>query len=399
MKFRGFQYLFTAASFLILATDSAASGFRLSNQNAYVTGRGNAFVATADTPSAVYYNPAGMTQVEGNQIEGGSYIINFTVDYDGTSSDFANNDEWQTVPHFFYTNETTDNLSFGLGVYAPFGLGNDWNKSTSSFSSITKDAEVSLVTVAPALAYDLNEQISIGASINLNIADIDIAQGVGLAPNDSLRFVGDDTHVGYTLGVLWKLNTEHSLGAKYRSRANLGLSGSTYYEPLGLTSESNMDIELPDILTVGYSYKPDPTWDFGLDLEYIRWSSFSETAITKSPLGDLPQVFNWEDGYIWQLGVTRFLENGYALSAGYNYNENVQPDFLYNPVVADADRHWFNFSIAQTQGKYPWSIGYQYGTSDRNVTGDINRPITGENANGNYKTSAHSLIFTLGYKF
>lgn len=399
MKFRRILYVFTAVSLLVIAVDSVASGFRLSNQNAYVTGRGNAFVATANTPAAVYYNPAGMTQVEGSQIEGGSYVINFTVDYDGDPADFKNNDEWQPVPHFFYTTETTENLSFGLGIYAPFGLGNDWDQDASTFSSITRDAEVSLVTVAPAVGYNLNKQISVGASINLNMADIDIAQGVGLAPGDTLRFVGDDTHIGYTLGILWKLNNRHSLGAKYRSKADLSLSGTTSYQPLELTSESSMAIELPDILTVGYSYKPNQNWDLGLDLEYIRWSSFSETTITNSPLGDLPQVFNWENGYIWQLGFTRFLENGYALSAGYNYNENVQPDFLYNPVVADANRHWFNASIAQTRGQYPWSIGYQYGTSDRDVAGDINRPITGESANGNYQTTAHSLIFTIGYKF
>jgi hypothetical protein len=36
-------------------------GFRLPNQDPVAIARGNAFAATADNPSAMYYNPAGIT--------------------------------------------------------------------------------------------------------------------------------------------------------------------------------------------------------------------------------------------------------------------------------------------------------------------------------------------------
>ena len=36
-------------------------GFRNLNQEASAVARGNAFVATADNPSAIYYNPAGIS--------------------------------------------------------------------------------------------------------------------------------------------------------------------------------------------------------------------------------------------------------------------------------------------------------------------------------------------------
>jgi long-chain fatty acid transport protein len=40
-------------------------GFRIADQNAEATARGNAFTATADNPSAVFYNPAGITELSG----------------------------------------------------------------------------------------------------------------------------------------------------------------------------------------------------------------------------------------------------------------------------------------------------------------------------------------------
>src|SRR5215210_5345061 len=38
-------------------------GIRIADQNPYATARGNAFTATADNPSAIYYNPAGISQL------------------------------------------------------------------------------------------------------------------------------------------------------------------------------------------------------------------------------------------------------------------------------------------------------------------------------------------------
>lgn len=45
----------------VCAMNAFANGFRLADQDAFATARGEAFVATADNPSAVYYNPAGIT--------------------------------------------------------------------------------------------------------------------------------------------------------------------------------------------------------------------------------------------------------------------------------------------------------------------------------------------------
>src|SRR5215475_13415471 len=47
-------------------------GSRIPNQDAEAIGRGNAFAATADNPSALYYNPAGITQLEGNNVQLGA---------------------------------------------------------------------------------------------------------------------------------------------------------------------------------------------------------------------------------------------------------------------------------------------------------------------------------------
>ncbi len=70
-----------------------ALALRVPNQDASAIARGNAFVATADNPSAIYYNPAGITQLEGQNIQAGSlFYLGIYADYDSPSGQAIHND-------------------------------------------------------------------------------------------------------------------------------------------------------------------------------------------------------------------------------------------------------------------------------------------------------------------
>src|SRR5260221_14444744 len=80
-----------------------AVGYRLPNQDPEGIPRGNAFAATADNPSAIYYNPAGITQLEGQQARAGLYLISADTDYTSPSGAKAQTDRTvQAVPQFDY---------------------------------------------------------------------------------------------------------------------------------------------------------------------------------------------------------------------------------------------------------------------------------------------------------
>ena len=109
----------------LMVANSYGIGVFLPNQDAEAIGRGNAFAATADNPSAIFYNPAGITQIQGQEAEVG--VINYLgidVNYkapNGATTD--NNFEVTPAPQLYYTFSPTNlPLSFGLGFYAPFGL-------------------------------------------------------------------------------------------------------------------------------------------------------------------------------------------------------------------------------------------------------------------------------------
>src|SRR5213596_3488587 len=83
-------------------------GIRIADQDPFATARGNAFAATANNPSAIYYNPAGITQLEGNNFRLGTYGIYIDTDYDSPPGSrphvrIDNDEEIQALPQFYYT--------------------------------------------------------------------------------------------------------------------------------------------------------------------------------------------------------------------------------------------------------------------------------------------------------
>src|SRR3954469_10794700 len=73
----------------MLAMSSAAfgAGFGLFEQGAKATAMGGAFAATADDPSAIFYNPAGIAQQRHASFLAGGTVINFSNEFTGDPND------------------------------------------------------------------------------------------------------------------------------------------------------------------------------------------------------------------------------------------------------------------------------------------------------------------------
>ena len=131
-------------------------GLRIADQNAYATARGNAFAATADNASAIYYNPAGIAQLQGQQLLAGTYAITLGSEYTAPN----NGGETQTkgavyfTPQLFYSLSLKDvPVSFGLGFYSPYGLGLEW-PDNSTFRAMK--GNITYLTLNPVVAWKLH---------------------------------------------------------------------------------------------------------------------------------------------------------------------------------------------------------------------------------------------------
>ncbi len=393
--------LITGVFFLAAIPAAYANATRLPNQDAHATARGNAFVATADNPSAIYYNPAGITQIEGSQVLSESYIIRAAYDYEPSSGgpEVHAKREVAIIPQLYYVYTPEDSqFSYGIGAYAPFGQASDWPAS-SGFSTIATRNEITFITVAPTVAWKVCDQLSIGVGLQINIVEAKLrSRLVPFLPNE-LRYEGDDTSYGYNVGVMWKPSEHHVFGLNYQSRSTSNFSGTASASPLLATPEAaTFKLPFPDVITLGYSWRPNSDWNIEFAVDRTNWDLLNTHSIKSSSL-TLPLVFNWKPSYYYLLGATRQLEDGWFVSAGYSYSTNSVPDSSFNPAVPDMNRHLASVGLGRNFGAFTGYFTYQHGfTAHRTVTG-APTSLSGESPDGRYASTLDAINFSLSYSF
>ena len=254
-----------------------AAGYYLPNQDAFATARGNAFVATADSAAAVHYNPAGMTQVKEPRGESGVYAIVLGMRRMPAESNSKAQDELQVAPQVYYVQPFNDRLSFGFGLNSPFGLGTNWGRDTP-FSPVVTEARLLFASATSAVAYKVTDELSLGASVSLNYADLLLEQGLGV-PGSFLRFTGDDYGVSGTLSAHWQPHEKHAFGLIYSTESTFDLTGKTESNGLAPDFSASLDFMTPARLAGGYSYRPAPGWNIEANVEWLDWDQLNDLTL------------------------------------------------------------------------------------------------------------------------
>lgn len=387
-------------SLLALVPAALASGTRVGFKDAFATARGNAFVATADNPSALYYNPAGITQLDGFQLAANLYSVAVSSDYAGPGGTAAMDDDAQAIPAFYATYKPADApWAYGLAVYAPFGLATEW-ANTSPLRTFALKNEQTFVTYAFTGAWQVSPALSVGASLTYNEVETDLNRALGVfAPNDLFRFEGDGRALGFNLGLLWKINERHQFGLSYSHRTGVTLKGTSSTIPLVASEPAEARFEFPEVLIVGWSWRPTPQWNLEINLDWTNWNRFNTVTVQKAS-GATPLPFHWESGLFYEFGVTRYLGGGFNVSAGYCFTENSTPDLTYTPAVPDSDRHFYSLGAGYRGERFTADLAWQYADGGtRRVTGSPPSLLPGATADGTYSNSINAVSLSLGYKF
>jgi long-chain fatty acid transport protein len=387
---------------LVGGASAEAVGVRLPNQDPEGIARGNAFAATADNPSAIYYNPAGITQLEGVQVRAGLYLISADTKYTSPTGAKAETDSsLQPVPQLYIV-DTLQNLplSFGLGIYAPYGLALDWGDQ-NPFRTMAQRGKLLYVCANPVVAWRVLPSLSIAAGPTLNYSQASLKQGFSAYnPNDWFKFKGDDTAYGFNAGIRWEPIPQLAFGINYRSSTTENYHGHTETGPSAPfpyfpSTPTDASIHFPQYVAGGISFRPTPDWNFEFDLDWTDWDSLKQIVFKGTPLGDLPFVLNYKSGLMYEFGITRQLGKGYFVSVGYLYSENSSPDQNFNPIIPDANLHLGSAGVGHRGKRWDWALGYQFAyNGGREVKDDVN-PL----ANGTYKTFNNAVNLSATLKF
>ncbi len=393
--------LLLGASYLaVIAPPLAASGTRIGFKDAFATMRGDAFVATANDPAAIYYNPAGITQLSGQDLSISAYYISLGADYTSavTGTKTSMNQQNKILPQVYYTwTPSGSRVSLGLGFYQPFGLATDW-PTTTGFRTFATQNEETVYTLTPVIAWRINDQWSIGGGLTFNRLNVDLRRGIGILPTDEFRFKAHGSDVSFDVGIRWQPTPQHAFGICYRHQTSFALSGTADSAPFIMGESATATLPFPETITAGYSYRPTPEWNIEADLDWTNWTRVNTLVVSK-PSGPIALPLNWKSGFFYELGATRYLKEGWLVSAGYTYTDNSVPASTWNPAIPDANRQFLSVGVGRQQGPLHFMLALQHALpTTRTIHGTVN-PLTGQTADGTYRVTLDTVSLSLDYRF
>jgi long-chain fatty acid transport protein len=407
---------------------------------------GNAFSAQADDPSALHYNPAGMTQLRGVEFMTGALLSGGTTTFTSPTGVTATGDRdgslaWPPPTHLYLTANLKDlgirafgDLTAGIGMTVPFGSVTRW-PNDGPFRTATTFNTLPLLDIKPTVAYRLTNDLSIGLGADIYTFSGLFGEGHverksvwpgggGIAAGAQVELFGADTAAGLNASLLYTAlrNPDGkplaNIGIVYRSQATLHLNGAVLANGAKV-SDATATFVLPQVFTGAIAIWPvrnhEREWKLEVDVDYVGWKSVRNLDVHLANGGTIPQPLNWRSTYAVMLGTEhRWLAMEslpsweVALRAGYTTQPTQMPDFGFDPGVPSADVHIVGTGlglVCKEQGKFlglftcgevgvgvlkPKLIGldlsYQAALyEDRTVVGNRNSTV-----NGTYKSVLHT---------
>jgi long-chain fatty acid transport protein len=436
---RSFSKIGLLVSAAMLAMSSAAfgAGFGLFEQGAKATAMGGAFAATADDPSAIFYNVAGIAQQRHTTFLAGGTLINFNNEFTGDPTDaFTSGATGQYRAHTFVPPNSYlimpigTNLTVGVGIFTPFGLRTNWEDPWIG-RFVSRDANIKTVSVQHSIAWQTTSgNLAIGFGAEYRRARVVLVRNstfppgsvnvnpfLGRFPDLATAYLSSDwdNAWGWNAGVLFKPAPTWRIGASYRAPMDIDFKGDVTITPIS-TGNPQLDaqiklglppsqpvtttINFPSISNIGIATTAIPNWDLEFDLVHTTWSRFKQLKVNflTTPLFGFTRDQNWDDSNSYRFGANRTINPTWDVRFGLVYDRTPQPIENVSPLLPDSDREGASFGIGWHHG--PWIVDateFALHFKKRSTNGGLSSPET--NFNGTYHTDANLISLNLGYRF
>ncbi|MEG6549624.1 OmpP1/FadL family transporter [Desulfocurvibacter africanus] len=435
--------LIAAALILFGASSGYGAGFAMYEYGARGNALGGGLVGRADDPSALAYNPAGITQLEGTGFMAGFTTINpeASVEIDETTYD-AESKFW-TPPHLYATQQLNDTFWLGFGVYSRYGLGIEYDENWAGRYNVY-EANIQSLSMSPTLAVKVTDWLSVAAGPE--IMWFEFSQKKAVDPSDQnnpavstydvdAQLDGDSWGYGAVAGIHVTPADWLRFGLTYRSKVKQKVEGDVdftksatppiaypgfatiYQEQWFNDTGASGTITLPDSYTFGVAVYPTQRLSLEFDAVYTRWSSYDELKIKydDAVVTDLPlspdneevtessSTKDWNDVWRFQFGAEYELTDWLDLRASYVFDESPIPDGYADYMVPANDRHMFGIGTGfHITENLDVDLAYNYlHITERKFNPTAEQADEGVAGSSNTFKNGHAHMYALsvGYRF
>lgn len=404
-----FLPLIVAAALSAMSASALASGYRFGSQSVDAQGTADANGAEANDASTIFSNPAGMSRLEGTQINAGLTVVVPHSTYNDTGSTrFTKTptggtaaDEYApnavAAPSLYLSKKINAQWVAGFGMFVPYGAKLDYGSTWNGRYALS-NIKLESIALNPSVSFKLNEQHAFGFGITAEHMKAELSQAVdvpgsvaaltgtangaalikqivalggnpaalaavkdGRGAND-----GKDWGYGFNLGYLFTLDESTRFGIAYRSSIAHSLKGDTVWDFSNSTTDPIVNkvlaasshrvnsaalvkLRTPETLSVNVFRQIDAKWAAMADVTWTRTSRLTNLNIEFPGTAEGAEVIrqNWKNTTRVSLGGSYKYSDLLTLRGGVAYDQApVASDELRHPALPDSDRTQLSFGAA-----------------------------------------------------
>jgi long-chain fatty acid transport protein len=297
------------------------------------------YAARADDASTLFKNPAGMSRLEGAQLQGGLQALYGSVSFSpaGNTSarlgtgDGGNAIGWLPGGSLFVTVPLGDKWAVGLGSLSYFGLAEDYDDNWVGRYYVQKSALLGM-SLLPSVSYKVNDWLSLGAGLNAMYGYLDTEMAVNnvTGPDGQMSLKDRTWGFGANVGVLIKAGDKTRLGLTYVSAVDLDFSDTPTFSGLGPglsailanPSELNLSLTVPQSVMLSAYHALSDQWAVMANCGWQDWSQFGYVEAGVEAGGATTLNLKYQDTWHGAVGAQYHASDKWLLSGGVAFDSS-----------------------------------------------------------------------------
>jgi len=428
--------LFVAPALLLVfaAPAAALDGHFLHGFGARNSAMGGAGAALVDTDplTALAFNPAALTGLDGDHVQIGIEVIKGSPEVSSTvptpfgpvSATTEDDTGAQPLPAVAWgRHRDGSNWAVGFGSIAMAGFVTDYPQDAQNpllapqpggFGRV--NSEYQYLRLPLAVAYQVSPKLSIGGALTLGYARLSSTAAAFAAPDcsgpTSCYYPAANSEgawgSGFQLGLLYRATPTWSFAASYTSEQ--AFQDFEYHSSVanpnlptfGTGRDFKFNVDVPSQVVVGTAWSPGSAVDLALDVRWIGYDGVDGLGTSGFNQDGSLRGFGWDDIMVVALGGEWRVGPRWALRAGYNHADSPIRDdlaFFTTPAPAtfeDMATLGLGFKVDE---RLSLDLGYYHGFRN-DVSGPFISPagpVPGTEVT--QSNESDSLVATLGFAF
>ena len=306
------------------------------------------YAAGAQDASTLFKNPAGMSRLDGPQLNSSLQVLYGNVQFSGNSKTTTTGGNGQNAigalqgASLFITYPVTEKLTVGLGTFSYFGLSENYGNTWAGRYYLEKGTLLGL-TLMPAASFKVNDWLSIGGGLNAMYGYLYGQTAVNnvIGPDGQMKIKNHQWGFGGNAGILIQPRPGTRIGVNYLSQVDLNFSATPGFTGLGPglshllvnPPQLNLGMTVPQSVMVGVYQELNAKWAVMADVGWQNWSRFGEVAVsvdssTGNPADAKATTANlhFDDTWHGALGAEYKYSDQWKFTGGFAYDSSAVSD-------------------------------------------------------------------------